>query len=75
MFTITNPALRQKMVKAKIFWNRYQTKYDLKIYRVCLELHRQLVSHVFFDRNHLINVVLVRRGPATPIYDLLFNII
>ena len=71
MFDLTNPALRKKMVKAKIFWNRYQTKYDLKIFRICLELRKlQLVNHVFVDRNHFTNVVLVRGGPATPIYDL-----
>ena len=71
MFAITNPALRSKMLKAKVFWNRYQTKYDLKIFRICLELRKmKLVSQVFIDRNHLTNVVLERGGPATPIYDL-----
>ena len=71
MFAITNPALRKKMLKAKVFWNRYQTKYDLKIFRICLELRKmKLVSQVFIDRTPLTNVVLVRGGPATPIYDL-----
>ena len=72
MYQLTSPSLKKKMREVKIFVNRFQTKYDRRIFQLCSSLLKMsLVKHVFIDKNHLTTIISEKDEKASPviIYD------
>ena len=58
MYALTNPALKSKMKRAGIFWNRFQISSDRQIFRISSILRKKgHVFDIFIDKNHLTNVI------------------
>ena len=54
VYDITNPLLRKRMAKDKIFWSRYQIPTDHTIFRVASQLRKAgLIFGYLVDQNHL----------------------
>ena len=71
MYQLTSPSLRPKMKEEKIYLNRFQTKYDRRIFKLCQSLReRQLVKAVFVNKNHLTSIIREEDAPPNIIYDL-----
>ena len=63
-----NRALRGKMARAGVYWDRYQTEVDYKLFQVCLKLKRaKLIHEVIVDRHHQTNVIVTRDDGAIPV--------
>ena len=72
MYQLTSPSLKKKMREVKIFVNRFQTKYDRRIFQLCSSLQKMsLVKHVFIDKNHLTTIIREKDEKDSPviIYD------
>ena len=69
---MTSPSLKKRIREEKVFINRFQTKYDRRIFKLCSSLHEMtLVKHVFIDKNHLTTFIREKDEKASPviIYD------
>ena len=63
-----NRALRGKMARAGVYWDRYQTEVDYKLFQVCLKLKRaKLIHEVIVDRHHQTTVIVTRDDGAIPV--------
>ena len=69
---MTSPSLKKRIREEKVFINRFQTKYDRLIFKLCSSLHEMtLVKHVFIDKNHLTTIIREKDEKDSPviIYD------
>ena len=71
MFALTNPHLKSKMKKARIYWNRFQISSDRQIFRICSILRKKgLIYDLFIDKNHLTNIIKNEGDYPTAIPDI-----
>ena len=71
MFALTDPTLYQKMKKAQVYWNSFQTRYDRQIYQLGLKLKKEkLVVVVRMDKNHITTIICQQGDQSIPIYNI-----
>ena len=58
MYKISDPKNLSKMKSRKIFFNRFQTSEDRKIFTICAKLkENSVILGCFVDRNHITTIV------------------
>ena len=56
------------MAKAKVFWSRYQTEVDRKMFRICTEMRNaEMVATVLINKDHCTSIQVQREGKCIPI--------
>jgi len=70
MYKISDPKNISKMKSRKIFFNRFQTSEDRKIFTICAKLkENSVIQGCFVDRNH-ISTIINYDNTVKAIYDI-----
>ena len=70
MYKISDPKNIDKMKSRKIFFNRFQTAEDRKIFTICAELkENSIIQGCFVNRNH-ITTIINYDNTVNAIYDI-----